>query len=216
MPERKVTDKVLCVSECVKFPIAWPDSDTLPANIAQCNELFFWMFQLSARSPVWQVSAQPWAEEYKQAEDRRLLTQDCKIWIILNILIQVRLHQERGQYRGGWPVLPLACGLWQQGMWDLEVPVTITCIAHMCLFQIGLDTLALFCKKKSYGTRINNKLYCSQITKQFVLKKFPLFPEKVLIKADFLTAFPRRDVDSLESNCTPLLCDIEKIFQYLK
>lgn len=45
--------------------------------------------------------------------------------------------------------------------------------------QIGLDTLALFCKKKSYGSRINNKLYCSHITKQFVLKKYPLFPDKV-------------------------------------
>ena len=45
--------------------------------------------------------------------------------------------------------------------------------------QIGLDILALFCKKKSYGSRINNKLYCSQISKQFVLKKYPLFPEKV-------------------------------------
>ena len=64
------------------------------------------------------------------------------------------------------------------GTWSLEITDTITCIAY-CLFQIGLDTLALFCKKKSYGTRINNKLYCSQITKQFVLKKFPLFPEKV-------------------------------------
>ena len=63
------------------------------------------------------------------------------------------------------------------------------------IFQIGLDTLALFCKKKSYGTRINNKLYCSQITKQFVLKKYPLFPEKVLNKLIFL-------VDSVESNCT--------------
>ena len=46
-------------------------------------------------------------------------------------------------------------------------------------FQIGLDVLALFCKKKSYGSRINNKLYCSQISKKFVLKKYPLFPEKV-------------------------------------
>ena len=45
--------------------------------------------------------------------------------------------------------------------------------------QIGLDVLALFCKKKSYGSRINNKLYCSQISKQFLLKKYPLFPEKV-------------------------------------
>ena len=48
-------------------------------------------------------------------------------------------------------------------------------------FQIGLDSLALFCRKKSYGTRINNKLYCSQISKEFVLKKFPLFPEKTIV-----------------------------------
>ena len=44
-----------------------------------------------------------------------------------------------------------------------------------------MDSLALFLKKKSYGTRINNKLYCSQITKEFVLKKFPLLPEKTIV-----------------------------------
>ena len=60
-----------------------------------------------------------------------------------------------------------------------------------CTLQVGLDTLALFCKKKSYGTRINNKLYCSEITKQFVLRKYPLFPEKVGIYPDFLD-FPRQ------------------------
>jgi len=47
--------------------------------------------------------------------------------------------------------------------------------------MIGLDSLALFLRKKSYGTRINNKLYCSQISKEFVLKKFPLFPEKTIV-----------------------------------
>ena len=47
--------------------------------------------------------------------------------------------------------------------------------------QIGLDTLALFLKKKSYGTRINNKLHCSHLTKQWLQNKFPLLPDKVCI-----------------------------------
>ena len=45
--------------------------------------------------------------------------------------------------------------------------------------QIGLDTLALFLKKKSYGTRINNKLHCSHLTKLWLQNKFPLLPDKV-------------------------------------
>ena len=50
--------------------------------------------------------------------------------------------------------------------------------------QIGLDTLALFLKKKSYGTRINNKLHCSHLTKQWLQNKFPLLPDKVCRKGN--------------------------------
>ena len=50
--------------------------------------------------------------------------------------------------------------------------------------QIGLDTLALFLKKKSYGTRINNKLHCSHLTKLWLQNKFPLLPDKVCRKGN--------------------------------
>ena len=87
---------------------------------------------------------------------------------------QVQQSEEWGIRGGCRPVLPFSCSLWSLGQYFIYLvrppPFTL---------QIGLDVLALFCKKKSYGSRINNKLYCSQISKQFVLKKYPLFPEKV-------------------------------------
>ena len=102
------------------------------------------------------------------------------------------------------------CGTWRSPS-QLHALLTL-------LFQIGLDTLALFCKKKSYGTRINNKLYCSQITKQFVLKKFPLFPEKVLINSRFshCISSSRRRFTRIELYSSALLCDTETIFRYFK
>ena len=38
----------------------------------------------------------------------------------------------------------------------------------------------MFLRKKSFGTRINHRLYCSEITKMFVLKTFPLTPERCI------------------------------------
>ena len=49
------------------------------------------------------------------------------------------------------------------------------------IFQIGLDKLSTFLRKKSFGTRINNKLYCSAITKASVLKKFPFIPDRSIV-----------------------------------
>ena len=62
--------------------------------------------------------------------------------------------------------------------------------------QIGLDKLSMFLRKKSFGSRINQRLYCSevspstalsppyclaaQVTKCYVLKKFPLMPERCI------------------------------------
>ena len=44
-------------------------------NIENCNELFFWMFHLSARSPVWQVRAGPKSTN----NQRNLLTRFANI-----------------------------------------------------------------------------------------------------------------------------------------
>merc|ERR1719232_1680044 len=82
-------------------------------------------------------------------------------------------------------------------------------LSHVdCDNRIGLDTLALFCKKKSYGTRINNKLYCSQITKQFVLKKFPLFPDNAIVsltpnEAQTIHVYDSRDIYKLRTTTIP-------------
>ena len=61
--------------------------------------------------------------------------------------------------------------------------------------QVGLDKLSMFLRKKSFGSRINQRLYCSevswpiqhcytdrlvQVTKCYVLKKFPLMPERCI------------------------------------
>ena len=54
--------------------------------------------------------------------------------------------------------------------------------AHDALsFQIGLEKLSMFLRKKSFGTRINNKLYCSAISKAFVMEKFPLIPDRSIV-----------------------------------
>jgi len=45
----------------------------------------------------------------------------------------------------------------------------------------GFDALAIFLKNKSQGTRINNKLYCSEISKSFVLAKYPKIPSKMIV-----------------------------------
>jgi len=38
--------------------------------------------------------------------------------------------------------------------------------------MVGIDTLAMFLRKKANGTKINHKLYCSEISKNFVLEKY--------------------------------------------
>ena len=35
-------------------------------------------------------------------------------------------------------------------------------------------------RKKSFGTRINHRLYCSEITKNYILKRFPLTPDRCI------------------------------------
>jgi len=47
-------------------------------------------------------------------------------------------------------------------------------------WKVGLDKLSMLLRKKSFGTRINHRLYCSQGTKMFILKMFPLTPDKCL------------------------------------
>ena len=44
-----------------------------------------------------------------------------------------------------------------------------------------MDKLSAFLRKKSFGTRINNKLYCSAISKATVLKKFPFILDRSIV-----------------------------------
>ena len=55
------------------------------------------------------------------------------------------------------------------------------CLSDVFIFQIGMDKLSAFLRKKSFGTRINNKLYCSAISKAAVLKKFPFIPDRSIV-----------------------------------
>jgi len=43
----------------------------------------------------------------------------------------------------------------------------------------GIDTLAMFLRRKANGTKINHKLYCSEISKNFVMEKYRIPPKTI-------------------------------------
>ena len=39
-------------------------------------------------------------------------------------------------------------------------------VFYISYLKVGLDKLSMFLRKKSFGTRINQRLYCSETTKR--------------------------------------------------